>query len=76
MTFFETEVCVSGVHCQTCRHSEEFRKSILVAGLVEERDFACPFGESPPAFPTRFRKKGCGNCQPMTAEEMRITVAT
>jgi hypothetical protein len=42
--------CNSRAHCVSCRTDAKFRESLLIAGLVEKRDFACPFrdGKTPP----------------------------
>jgi hypothetical protein len=36
--------CKAQAHCVACRTDPHFRDSLLRAGFVDERDFACPFG--------------------------------
>lgn len=46
--WFETGGCRNGSACSPCRNSTEFRQSVVDAGLIEERDFECPWGGDPP----------------------------
>lgn len=41
--------CRGGSVCGPCRNSVAFRQSVLDAGLINERDFACPWNANPPS---------------------------
>lgn len=43
--FFDSEVCKSQRHCDLCRGSHLYRKSISKKFEVPEVDFECPFGK-------------------------------
>lgn len=36
--------CEGRVHCVACRGDARFRETLVGTGIVEERDFACPYG--------------------------------
>ena len=36
--------CLGKGHCAACRGDEGFRQALFAAGMVAERDFACPHG--------------------------------
>lgn len=44
MTRFQKLVCHYRVHCVACRTDESWRTSLVASGLVETRDFDCPYG--------------------------------
>lgn len=49
MLWVETkDHCWTRVHCQACRNSRSFRKSIFKQGMASEVDFACPWAMDPP----------------------------
>ena len=43
-SFFESDVCKSRGHCNLCRKVPSFRRQLFKAGVVDEVDFACPYG--------------------------------
>ncbi len=40
----ELHACQKKTHCLACRTDADWRQSLVNAGLVETRDFACPNG--------------------------------
>lgn len=44
MNWIDSKACASRRFCESCRGDAEWRASLLKSGVVNERDFACPYG--------------------------------
>ena len=44
MRWSDTAACHSCLHCQACRMSEAFRRTIVASGFETTTEFTCPIG--------------------------------
>ena len=52
MTFFESELCKSGMACRRCRRAREYRRGVIASfDEPTDVDFACPHGKTAEDFP-------------------------